>query len=268
MTLLLAFDSGRSEAADSVLSEPPEGKTMILPLPSVSERSGYQPDRKRFASAFLVTTLIHVGMLAGFLTWHETTKVRAPAPPLIVTLEPLERPAATRREPAKPRKTKPRMITHQIMRPAVAPPPLASAPPALLPVTPTLPAATTPPQMPALAATPVARSAPGLALASPPARSAGKDSWEARVVARLESLKRYPAAARSRRDQGVATVRFRVNRQGTLLSSSLEISSGSRLLDHEALATVERGQPYPPIPAGRPDEIEVVVPVEFYLSRR
>jgi protein TonB len=115
---------------------------------------------------------------------------------------------------------------------------------------------------------PVANSAPDVAPPSPPTQSAGKDSWEARVVACLESLKRFPPAARSRRDQGVATVRFRVNRHGTLLSLSLEASSGNRLLDQEALATVARAEPYPPIPAGRPDEIEVVVPIEFFLGSR
>jgi protein TonB len=54
-------------------------------------------------------------------------------------------------------------------------------------------------------------------------------------------------------------------RQGHVLSSSIARSSGSRILDSEAQATLARAEPLPAIPAGRPDEIEILVPIEFFM---
>lgn len=84
-------------------------------------------------------------------------------------------------------------------------------------------------------------------------------------MARLERVKRYPSAARVRRIQGVAYVRFRVDRQGRLLFATLQRSSGNALLDEAAMDTIRRAQPFPAIPDDRPTEIEISVPVEFYL---
>jgi len=264
---MFAIDRNELVMSQGAASGSAEPTPAILPLPSASERYGYQPDRKRFASALLVTALIHVAMLSAFLAWHVEVRVQPPAPPLTVTLLPLSPPARAEPEPVRRQKATPISREPPVVQP-MRTPSLPSALPALVPAPPPLPAeASTTPTLP-VPVMPVANSAPDVAPPSPPTQSAGKDSWEARVVACLESLKRFPPAARSRRDQGVATVRFRVNRHGTLLSLSLEASSGNRLLDQEALATVARAEPYPPIPAGRPDEIEVVVPIEFFLGSR
>jgi protein TonB len=234
----------------------------ILAFPSASDRHGYQPDRKRSAAAMLGMTPVAIGMVLAFLPWHGVVTARPVAPPLTVTLLPLPSPPR-----AEPKPVQHRQATSAPTEAMVAQPTQAQAPPLapLVPVPPTIAAA---PSMPAPPAVPVTSPAPAVAPTSPPARSAGKDSWEARVVARLESLKRFPPAARSRRDQGVVSVRFRINRAGMLLSSSLVSGSRSRLLDQEALATVARAQPYPPISAGRPDEVELVVPIEFFLGNR
>ncbi|KQM22177.1 TonB family protein [Novosphingobium sp. Leaf2] len=264
MTLMVALGENEPGIGDATPSGPAESAPTILPGPNASERYGYRPDRKRFASAFIVTTLTHVALLFALLTWHVAVRRQPQMPPLTVTLLPLSPPAQVEPKPVQRQKAKLVAGKPPVARPMQTP--LPPSPPAeISPVAPTLPAG---PPIVSPATLPVAASSPDTAPSSPPVRSAGKDSWEARVVARLESLKRFPPAARSRRDQGVATVRFRVNRQGGLLSSSLEGSSGSRLLDLEALATVARAQPYPPIPAGRPDEIEVVVPIEFFLGTR
>lgn len=265
MTRMLALVRNEPGIPQGAAYGPAESTPMILAVPAASERYGCRPDRKRFTVAFLVTTLIHVAILFAFLSWHVAVKQHQP-PPLTVTLLPLRPPARAEPEPVRRQKTKPVSHTSPIALPMQAPL-LPSAPPALVPVAPPLPTGVLTTPMPPPPVMPVAGYAPDAAPSTPLARSAGKDSWEARVATRLESLKRFPPAARSRRDQGVATVRFRVNRHGTLLSASLEASSGSRLLDQEALATVARAQPYPPIPAGRPDEIEVMVPIEFFLGR-
>ncbi|WP_313440412.1 energy transducer TonB [Novosphingobium sp.] len=48
--------------------------------------------------------------------------------------------------------------------------------------------------------------------------------------------------------------------------SSLGRSSGSIFLDRAALETIRRAQPLPAIPEGKPDELELSVPVEFFLQ--
>ncbi|WP_084253364.1 energy transducer TonB family protein [Sphingomonas pituitosa] len=238
------------------------------PLQIVSARHGYQPHRQRAAAAMLGMTPVAVGVVLAFLPWHGMVTARPVAPPLTVTLLPLPSPSR-----AEPKPVRHQQATSAPAKPVVAQPMQRQArqlapSPAPAPVVPVIPTIAVGTPTPVPPAAPVANPAPEAAPTSPPAQSAGKDSWEARVVARLESLKRFPPAARSRRDQGVATVRFRVNRQGALLASSLVGTSGSRLLDQGALATVARAQPYPPIPVGRGDEIELVVPIEFLLGRR
>lgn len=84
------------------------------------------------------------------------------------------------------------------------------------------------------------------------------------MLARLEKFRRYPDAARSTRQQGVAYIRFRINRDGHVLTSSLVRSSGFPALDKAAFETLRRADPLPRVPADRPDEIELLVPVEFY----
>lgn len=239
----------------------------VTPPQSIaSGRHGYQPDRKRTVAAMLGMAPVAVGMVLAFLPWHGVVTARPVAPPMTVTLLPL--PASPRAEPRPvrhPQATAARARPMVARAPQTQTPPVAPAPAPLVPAPPAIAAA---PSVPAPPAPLVASPAPAAAPASPPARAPGKDSWEARVVARLERFKRFPPAARSRRDQGVATVRFRVDRQGALLSASLVGTSGSRLLDQEALATVARAQPYPPIPADRADAVELVVPIEFLLGRR
>lgn len=84
----------------------------------------------------------------------------------------------------------------------------------------------------------------------------------------LERHRRYPRQAQRRGEQGVSYVRFDVDRAGNVLAPSIARSSGSSVLDGEALSTVRRASPVPVPPdaiAGR--AIEVVVPVTFVISR-
>lgn len=104
--------------------------------------------------------------------------------------------------------------------------------------------------------------------AAPPAdfqAGAASDQWEARLMARLERYRYYPAAARSRRQQGTAWVRASIDREGRLLALRLEQSSGQPMLDDAALQTFRRAQPLPPIPDQLKAPQELVVPVEYYL---
>jgi len=94
-------------------------------------------------------------------------------------------------------------------------------------------------------------------------------SWQQQLLAHLQHYRRYPAQARRLRQQGIAHVRFSVDRLGQISHPRIEHPSGHRLLDEETLATVHRANPVPPPPAditGNP--VDVVVPVSFHLRRR
>ncbi|MBN8931426.1 MAG: energy transducer TonB [Rhizobium pusense] len=74
--------------------------------------------------------------------------------------------------------------------------------------------------------------------------------WQSRLMAHLERRKRYPSGARSRREQGTAYVRFRIDDSGNVLSASLARSSGFPELDNEVVEMVRRASPVPAPPPG------------------
>jgi len=91
-------------------------------------------------------------------------------------------------------------------------------------------------------------------------------TWKMQIVALLERNKRYPAAARSRRQQGIAHVFFSLDRQGRVLDSRIVRSAGAASLDEEALALLNRAQPFPPPPPQLADErVTLTVPIRFSL---
>lgn len=93
-------------------------------------------------------------------------------------------------------------------------------------------------------------------------------NWQSEVNAHLERHKRYPHGARSRREEGSARLRFKIDRRGRVLNVDLEQSSGSFLLDREVQSVVHRAQPLPKPPADVVGEVlELVWQVEFALRR-
>lgn len=104
--------------------------------------------------------------------------------------------------------------------------------------------------------------------ASSPANAAALDpqafsNWQARLVTHLERRRQYPAAARIRRREGVAQVRFRVASEGSVSGVALVRSSGDADLDREAISLVMRASPLPAPPSGAP--VTVTAPVRFSL---
>lgn len=83
----------------------------------------------------------------------------------------------------------------------------------------------------------------------------------------MHAVQRYPKMARRRRHAGTARVRVRVGPSGALVAAPVvAASSGSALLDAEAVAMAERAAPFPALPAGLP-HLDVTVPVRFSLDR-
>lgn len=102
---------------------------------------------------------------------------------------------------------------------------------------------------------------------TPPA-SAAPASWQSRVLGHLAHFKRYPGDARQRKRAGAAWVRFQVDGDGKLLASELVTSSGTVLLDREALQVLQRAQPLPAPPASvlHQGTVTVTLPVSFKLE--
>jgi protein TonB len=91
-------------------------------------------------------------------------------------------------------------------------------------------------------------------------------TWKIQVAALLERNKRYPAKAQSRREQGVVRLFFSLDRKGMVIESRVATSSGSPVLDEEAIALVRRAQPFPAPPselAGA--HVDLTVPIRFNL---
>ena len=87
-------------------------------------------------------------------------------------------------------------------------------------------------------------------------------SWQSQLVAQIERHKRYPEAARG--DSGVARVAFSVDRGGGVHGARVVASSGSNLLDRDAISWLERSQPLPPPPSDVGGSlIPVTVPLRY-----
>ncbi|HYH18538.1 MAG TPA: energy transducer TonB [Azospirillum sp.] len=152
--------------------------------------------------------------------------------------------------PPKP-KEKPKPQPPRVERPKPAPAPGPTPPAAAAPTVPAPPAPVAAAPAPGPASTQVSRAVP---------------AWQGLVLGHLERHKRYPRLAQIRRLEGVAQVRFILDRQGRVLSARLEKSSGHAILDEETVSLVERASPLPTPPPEMPQErIELVVPVQFFV---
>lgn len=116
---------------------------------------------------------------------------------------------------------------------------------------------------------PVERTTAPESKPAPPAPQASdaRPTWQGLVLAALDKVKRYPLEAHRNRQQGTPWIRFVMDRNGRVRSVRLERSSGFDALDREALALPMRASPLPKPPDSVPgDRIELVVPVEFFMS--
>jgi protein TonB len=121
-------------------------------------------------------------------------------------------------------------------------------------------------------AAPPAMTDPGTTLAarvtSASAERAALANWQSQLLGHLKTHLRFPRQAERSRQQGVALVSVRVDRQGRVLHARIERGSGYPMLDSEALATVHRGSPVPPPTADvRGDPVTVTIPIQFALRR-
>jgi periplasmic protein TonB len=248
---------------------------------------------RRWAACGALVLAIHMAPAAVMLWWLAPPEAPAEPPPAAVMIDMAPLPAAPPTAPSEippgPQQTQtaapppePDVIPLPELPPALHPDAALPPPPKRRPAVPhhlatvrqeappadqpPAPATTAPPAVEAPPAPTAAAPAQGAVAAVP---SQGPQTWHALLLGRLEQFKRYPAIAQVRRQQGVATIRFTLDRSGNVLSSSLEKSSGFGLLDAEALALLQRAQPLPKPPADTlDDQMELIVPIEFFLHGR
>jgi protein TonB len=151
--------------------------------------------------------------------------------------------------------------------PPPSPHPPVQSPPAFRPRT--VPAARSPTTN--LAERPTPSSAPATPTqAAPQARPPSASelgAYRDRLAAHLKAYQRYPALARTRREEGLVVVDVTIRRDGGIVTMTIEHGSGSQLLDDEALATLKRADPLPAMPTEVPGAtMALMFPLRFHLE--
>lgn len=185
---------------------------------------------------------------------------QAPPPRPVVSQLPLEQKAKeipfVERAPVAP---KPEVALTRSEPTAIKEPELPPAPieAAILPQT-------TPPTT---VQTPAALEATAPTPALSAAASEARASWRKQLVLHIDRFKHYPADARSQDIEGEAYLRFIVDRSGRVTSSRIARSSGSPVLDAEALAVIERAGLLPAPPAElQGDAFDLILPINFSIK--
>ncbi|MFV0623597.1 energy transducer TonB [Sphingomonas sp. ac-8] len=255
---------------------PPEGEpapgARTVSAPAAWERSCYadQP-------VSLSTRLLGAGGVAGvaallagaaLLSWTALQTHAVPSAPALAMFD--VAPPAPPPAPARAVQPDPEPV-EKVLKPLRSEQTFVEPPAVRIPTAhPIAPAAapSTPVSIP-LAAPPVTETTAPEAAPLPPAAtpSNAAPNWRGHVLAALNKVRRYPRDASFRRQQGVPYIRFTMSRSGKVLSVQLERSSGVRSLDREAMSLPKRAQPLPKPPeAVQGETIELVVPVEFYIT--
>jgi protein TonB len=230
----------------------------------------------RWAACFALAVCVHgAGAAALLAKWSEHSDAAATSPVVMIELAPVavapeiipnDMPpdqVAARAEEPEPEPEKP-------VEKVELPPPEAPKPEVTLPPPPKkVEKPKEKPKKKSVAAAPSAAPQRADSAAAPMLGAAARDSnalpnWRSQLVARLERYKRYPSEARG--DNGTAQVAFRVDRGGGVHNVRIARSSGSSVLDREALALLDRAQPMPaPPPEVRDSELTLVAPIRYNM---
>lgn len=233
------------------------------------------PEAARWSACFALAVAFHaVGAAALFARWSENSDLVANAPVIMVDLAPVaispnvtpnELPPGPLQQEAEPEPEPEKPIEKVELPPDPQAEPVVAVPPPKPVEKPKEKKSkqkhASLPSMPSTADHQGDRTAAPM----PGASSRNSDAvpnWKSQLVAALERQKRYPSEARG--DQGTAQLAFNVDRQGNVHNARITRSSGSSVLDHEALALVQRAQPLPPPPsevAGA--QIPIIVPIRY-----
>lgn len=237
---------------------------------------GRCPEAARWVICFVLAIAFHAaGAAVLFARWTDDSDLVANAPVIMVDLAPVavspnitpnELPPGPQQQQAEPEPQPEKPVEKIELPPDPKAEPVVAVTPPPKPVE--KPKEKKPKQKHAsLASAPSTadQKAERAAAPMPGASSRNSDAvpnWKSQLVAALERQKRYPSEARG--DQGTAQLAFSVDRQGGVHNARVTHSSGSSVLDHEALALVQRAQPLPPPPPEvQGAQIPIVVPIRY-----
>ena len=236
------------------------------------------PDAVRWGACFALALGIHVGGAAVLLArWSGDADLVANAPVIMIELAPVpvapeikqtELPPGPQQSQAQP---EPEPQPPKLVEKTVELPPEPQAEPlqTVLPLPKPIEKPVEKKQEQKHASLPSAPStaenkAERAAAPAPGAASHNSNAvpnWKSALVAQIERHKRYPSDTR---DHGIALVSFSIDRRGGVHGARIVQSSGSSVLDRDALAWVRRSQPLPPPPpevAGT--QIGITVPLRY-----
>jgi len=95
---------------------------------------------------------------------------------------------------------------------------------------------------------------------------AASQAYISLVYFHLQHFKRYPDSAHGA--SGGVVVKFALDRDGDVVSSAVQKSSGNEALDQEALAMLQRAKPFPRFPASTPGtRAWFTAPIVFSTAR-
>ena len=247
------------------------------------ERQGFI----RWSLAALVVLAAHIGLMATYILFRNMDTQGSPvAPAVLIDLAPMPvAPAVQEQDLAPGPETpppEPDVVEPTPPEPVIEPiteekPVVALPEPEPKPeVKPEPPKPVEKPPEKIEKKKPVVRTAPpkavqrATAAATPnvgdPNASSAIASWRSMVVAQLQRNKRYPGGAEARREQGVVTLAFTLNRNGQVLARHIARSSGNSELDAEVMSMVQRAQPFPSFPTAMTQaSVNLSVPIRFSL---
>jgi periplasmic protein TonB len=217
----------------------------------------------RWTVSALLAIGLHVGVLSFILDSRDSTETDI-AGSIAVELAPMATGASVEIDPAAAA-SKQIAKPEPVDAPSVDPSPLAPNPEVSLPIK--RPEEKKEPDQKAeqaAQASQVLEAAPVIGLSG--AALQAQSAWQRDLVSRINRYKRYPAAAATHRVEGVVTVQFTVDRAGVVLASQVLHSSGSPLLDDEAITMLHRAAPLPAPPApAQAETFEFVLPIRFKI---
>lgn len=231
---------------------------------------------RHWAIAAGIACMVHAAVIATALATISTQHRRTlPDPVMVLELAPVGRqseaaPAAVQHEMERPDQAERNPAPADSTQPQVpeTPTPLPSIP-APLPVAPQpAPTRTTPMTMASApqASVQATQPNPQERAGHDPKAKAAEVNYFALVSAHLNRRKTYPAEARKAMQQGVVTVRFTVQRDGSVSGVSIKRSSGHTLLDQATLDLMQRVAPLPKFPKSMArDIVTLSLPIEYSL---
>jgi len=109
-------------------------------------------------------------------------------------------------------------------------------------------------------------AAPGTGVASDSKARRAEADYFALISAHLNRRKTYPVEAKRARQEGVVTIRFTVDRTGSVSGAAIKRGSGHDILDQATLELLQRVAPLPRMPASmQRDSITLSLPIEYAL---